>query len=72
MDVRSSCLVVCQHSNGTNYYAGIIAVDSNKIIKVIELKQTGVFTVSSVPESNNVKISSSLTYWYCHILKISK
>lgn len=70
MNVRSSYLVVCQHSNGTNYYAGIIAVDSNKIIKVIELKQTGVFDVSSVAESNKVEISSSLTYWYCCILTI--
>lgn len=71
MKNRSSYFVVCQHSGGTNYYVGSVAVDSNNNIKILNMTTSNAFVVSPIPESNNIKISTDLQYWSCDIIEIS-
>ena len=72
MTAGKSYLVTCQHSGGNYYYAGITLVDKNKNIKILNINQTSIFTVSAIPDSSNIEISSTLRYWSCDILTISR
>lgn len=72
MTAGKSYLVTCQHSGGNNYYAGITLVDGNKNIKILNINQTSIFTVSAIPDSSKIEISSTLQYWNCDILTISR